>query len=144
MLSIQVLATILLFARVGSQYYIYKVLKQQHALLKAPLNPVLMPISKTLIRFRRVLFGLSIVIFLGNIVPMIIDIISMLGIDQGRPANVRPISLAYAFSNALVAFVSSYLIHTLYRLAAADSDITAELIAKTYKLDKSDTIKSDK
>jgi hypothetical protein len=110
MIPIQIIAAILLLARLASDFYMARVLRKQWKLLKLPIEPEIK-------RFRKVLFILSIVIFVGNFIPIIIDSITLLYGNPGRPAAVRPISLMYAVSNASVAFFSAYLIHLLYKLA---------------------------
>lgn len=127
MISLQIIAAFLLLARVGSDIYIGIVLKKQWRLLRSPIkNAAQYPLTymKKLRRFRMVLFTLSIVIFFSNVVPIVIDLITVIGIDQGRPNALRTISIMYATSNALGAFFSAYLINTLYRLAAQEDDIT--------------------
>ena len=116
MLSIKILAVCLLSLHAISSIYIYGVLRKQVALLKAPITPALK-------HFRYVLLSLSVVIFIGNIVPIVIDGLTLF-VNTGRPANLRIVSILYAFSNALTALVSAYLIHTLYRLAANEHDIS--------------------
>lgn len=127
MVSLQIIAAFLLLARAGSDIFIGIVLKKQWRLLRSPIkNSHRFPESyvRKLRRFRIVLFSLSVVIFFSNIVPIVIDLISVLGYSQGRPGSLRLISVLYAFSNALGSLFSAYLINTLYRLAAQEDDIT--------------------
>jgi hypothetical protein len=141
MISLQMVAAFLLLARIASDVYIYGVLKKQYELLKLPIHPALK-------QFRLVLFLLSIGIFIGNIIPIAIDGITVLGaLDLGRPSALRTISVLYTGSNALTALLSAYLIHTLYRLAANDATITkysSHSILEGDNHDFSDTIRGDK
>lgn len=140
MLSIKVLASILMLGHIGSTIYISGVLRKQYSLLRLPIHPALR-------RFRHVLFILSLLILLGNVLPIIIDGLTLVVNNTGRPSHVRLISILYALSNAVVQFVSAYLIHTLYRLAANDSDITnysSHTLLDGDKTDSSDTIRGDK
>lgn len=116
MISIKILAIVLLAMHAGSAAYIFNVLRKQASLLRLPIDTYLK-------HFRIVLFALSLAIFLGNIIPIFIDGVTLF-VDIGRTPSVRPISVLYAVSNALTALVSAYLIHMLYRLAANEKDIT--------------------
>lgn len=116
MISIKTLALVLLAMHAGSAAYIFTVLKKQVTLLR-------LPIDSYLKHFRIILFVLSLAIFIGNIIPIVIDGLTLF-IDLGRAASVRPIGIAYAISNAVTAFVSAYLIHMLYRLAADEKEVT--------------------
>lgn len=114
-MSIRLLAFILLLARLGSMTFIVLVLLKQWRLLQTPIEPYIQ-------RFRKVLFALSVAILLGNLVPIFIDTLTLF-VETQRPASVKGISIAYAFSNAITSFISSYLIWTLYRLASETADV---------------------
>jgi hypothetical protein len=109
-MSIELLASILLLALIGSMTFIFMVLIKQWRLLKVPIEPEVN-------RFRKVLFMLSLAIFLGNFVPIFIDAATLF-VETGRPTNLKAISVAYAFSNALTSLCSSFLIWLLYKLAS--------------------------
>ena len=110
MIPIQVIAFILLLAHLASDFYIGKVIKKQWALMKLPIEPEIR-------HFRKVLFVLSAVIFVGNSIPIFIDGLTIFVGNPGIPSGVRLISVLYGLSNAAVAFFSAYLIHLLYKLA---------------------------
>lgn len=66
---------------------------------------------------RKLLFILSLVIFAGNLIPIIVDGGTVIGQVVGRNPHPKAISVAYAVSNACVALISSILIWVLYKLA---------------------------
>lgn len=107
--SIQIIAAILLFFRIVSMTFIGIVLWKQWNLFKRPTLP-------QLILFRRVLFAIAIGIAIFNIIPIVIDALTLF-VDTGRPQSLKPISIAYAFSNSIGAALSSVLIWALYKLA---------------------------
>ena len=76
-----------------------------------------LPIEPEIRHFRKVLFVLSVVIFVGNSIPIFIDGLTIFVGNPGRLSGVRLISVLYGLSNAAVAFFSAYLIHLLYKLA---------------------------
>lgn len=123
MISIQIIAFILLIARLVSVGFIVSVLLTQVKQLGKPIDFSLTPNlskyqEKNIYRIRRVLFALSVIILLGNLVPIAIDWVTLISDNSlGRTANVKPISVMYAFSNALTAMFSATMIWTLYRLA---------------------------
>lgn len=116
MIPIKILAVVLLTTHAGSAVFIFNVLRKQALLLR-------MPIDSYLKHFRIILFALSLAIFAGNIIPIFIDGATLF-VNLGRTPSVRPISVLYAISNALTAFISAYLIHMLYRLAANEKEVT--------------------
>ena len=128
-MNIKVLATILLIGHTVSAGFIFFVLKRQLALFRLKIDP-------ELVTFRRVLFFLSVAIFLGNFVPIGIDLLT---IFSNLPrAKASPAGIYYAFSNMLVMMLSAGLIWTMYRLAAktatlVESDKIKALNKKTKK-----------
>lgn len=121
-LDIQTIALILLIARVISVVFIVTVLLKQVRLFGKPIDFEAVPFltkleRKSVYRIRTVLFFLSVIILLGNLVPVLIDYITLFGDSLGRPTQLRPISIAYAFSNATTAMFSAIMIWTLYKLA---------------------------
>lgn len=115
-MSIQELATILLIGHFGSMFFIGFVIKRQLTLFK-------IPTMKGLKHFRLTLFYLSMAILIGNFIPITIDTLSLF-INIGRPQHVKLASILYAVSNALIEFLSAYLVWKLYQLAANPGDIT--------------------
>lgn len=139
MISITLYAAILLLVRIVSMTFITLVLKRQWALLKLPIKNAEQYNVKALKHFRIVLFTIVLVIFIGNLVPAIIDIATILQANTGRPDTVNPVSLIYTLTASVTSLISSYLIWRLYRLAADEKDIT-DLTVKRLK----DQIKSNK
>lgn len=124
--SIQFIALCLLIARVISVVFIVAVLLRQWRLFKLPIDFSLVPgISsmekRSVYRVRRILFTLSVIILLGNMIPILIDTITLF-YNPDRPTNVKTISVAYAFSNAITAMLSSIMIWALYKLAGLGSN----------------------
>ena len=123
MISIQIIAFILLIARLISIGFILAVLikqaKQFGREIDFRLEPYLTKFERrNVYRLRTALFLLAIIIFIGNLVPIAIDYITLIADNSlGRTANVRSISIAYAFSNALTAMFSAVMIWALYKIA---------------------------
>lgn len=128
-MSIQLYALLLIIARLASMAFMYMVLKRQLQLFK-------LPIETKLRHFRKVLFALALAIFLGNIAPLTIDILSLVA-SVGRPPRISTVGVIYTFSASAVAFTSSYLVWRLYRLAARDDEPITE-----YDKQSDDEIKS--
>ena len=127
--SIEVYAIILLLIRVASMTFIFFVLKRQYGLFKLPIKNAERLDVKALKHFRAVLFFLALAVFLGNIVPAVIDVLAILEVDTGRVSMVGTTSFVYTLSASLTSLISSYLIWQLYRLAADEKEIT-DLTAK--------------
>lgn len=113
-MSIQALAFMLLIGHILSLIFIILVIKKQWRLLKLP---VAGGDSETVRHFRRMFFFLSLAIVAGNVIPVIIDTLTLF-VETGRPAQLKPISVAYAFSNMTTAVVSAFLIWMMYRIAS--------------------------
>ena len=92
------------------------VIRKQWALFK-------LPIDHSILRFRRTLFFLTLAIFIGNIIPAVIDLLTLFDLTT-RPLTVQLPSVLYSFDNSITALLSSYLIWRLYRLAADERAIT--------------------
>lgn len=124
MISIQIIAFILLVARLISVAFIVSVIIKQVKVFGKPIDFSIAPYlnklqRKNVYRVRRVLFILAVIIMVGNMVPILIDYVTLVTDNAvGRTANVKPISVAYAFSNALTAMFSAVMIWALYKLAS--------------------------
>lgn len=133
-IDIQTLATILIVMHSGSAVFMGFVLKRQYRLFS---HDITLDDTKyeagdihRIKRFRLGLFSLSAVVLLGNVVPIVIDGLTIISDNAGsRPAHVHTISILYAVSNAMTALISAYLISTLYRIAKGAND-PDELIQK--------------
>ena len=114
-MDIKVLATILIIGHLVSVTFILLVLKKQYGLFK-------LSIDHNIKVFRRVLFFLSIAIFMGNIIPITVDGLTIFNHIQRSTNHVNAVGLWYSMSNMLTAIFSSLLIWTLYLLAARTQD----------------------
>lgn len=110
-MDIKHIAAIALATRLLSLFFITIVIRRQWKLLKTP-------IDKEIVRFRQILFALCVVIFLGNLIPVTIDSLTLFADLKGR-GNPQPIGVAYVISNCLTAVISSLFIWIMYRLAQA-------------------------
>lgn len=133
-INIQTLATILIVMHLGSSIFMGFVLKRQYSLFSHDITADDSKYEATDIkrikRFRMGLFLLSCVVLLGNVVPIVIDLVTIIGNNSvNRTPHVHTISILYAVSNALTALISAYLISTLYRIAKSATDPN-ELIEK--------------
>lgn len=128
MVSIQVIAGFLLIARLISVVFIGMVLVLQAKLFGTNIDFTLVPnLSKfqkrNIYLARKVLFALAIIVFLGNMIPIIIDAITAFNDNSlGRNPEVPTISIAYAAGNALTAMFSAIFIWVLYKLAGLGGD----------------------
>lgn len=113
MLSITVIAGLLLIFRVVSDILITLVIRRQWQLLRLPVPEEYRDDEKSIKKFRKILFLLSLGIFVGNAIPIFIDLLTLF-VETGRPANLRAVSISYAFSNATTALVSATLVWLLY------------------------------
>lgn len=110
-MNIQTYALILLIIRLASDAFILAVLYKQIRLFRYE-------VEAGLRLYRKALFILSLIIFFGNFVPIAIDLLTVTS-ELSRAVEVVPtISLWYAFSNAITAFLSAFTIWLLYRMAA--------------------------
>lgn len=116
-MDIRTLAWFLLLGQIGSALFMSAVIARQVTLFGRKMQ-------RDLIWFRRVLFLLALVIFVGNFIPMGIDIVTVLGLVTRSAHHINTVGLYYTGSNTLVAFTSSVLIWMLYRLAAKTILIT--------------------
>lgn len=90
-------------------YLLWLVIRRQWGLFKLHIDP-------ELLRFRKILFTLTLGIFIGNFVPLAIDILSIV-YTIGRPHQIGPITVLYTFSASAMSMLSSYLAWRLYGLA---------------------------
>ena len=109
-MPIRLLAALLLVIQVGTIVFIVSVLKKQMDLFK-------LAVPKEIQKFRRRLFALALVIFLGNIIPMAVGLLTVLGVVTRSATHVNWVSGLYSASNTLTLFFSALLIWIMYRLA---------------------------
>lgn len=109
-----------------SMYFILGVVLKQVRLLKAPFEQAEQYDEKTrkiLVHFRYVLFIISLTIIIMGLIPVAINILTLL-VDTGRPATVKPISVVYSFTVHFQVLMLSYLVSRLYRLASNEKEMT--------------------
>lgn len=111
-MDIKEVASILLIGRLVSATFISLVIKRQLALFKKPIDP-------GLVGFRRILFFLSLAVLVGNIIPIVLDVATILAGDSlHREDSPSLVGVSYAFSNCITSAISAILIWTMYRQAA--------------------------
>lgn len=126
MISLTTYVLVLLAISAVSMYFIIGVLMKQIRLLRAPFVQADQYDERTrkiLVRFRHVLFTISLTIIVMGLVPVAINILTLL-IDTGRPPVVKPVSFVYSFTVHLQALMLSYLVSRLYRLASNEKEMT--------------------
>jgi hypothetical protein len=114
--DIKLIALSLLICRIVSVGFILAVLRKQWILLKARNHAEVATL-------RRVLFYLAVVIFLGQFVPILIDSATL--IDQAKRSTPSALGVAYAYSNAFTAMISSLLLWLVYRVSERREKKTA-------------------
>jgi hypothetical protein len=133
-MDIKQLAAILLVGRLVSDFFIVLVLRRQWKLRKTKTHPRLMA-------YRKILAILAVLIFIGNIYPLVLDLLT-LSITNLRSTNtVNPVGVVYSLGNNLTFMFASILIYLLYKLSDTVIEI-AELVG--IKEVKNGTIVSDK
>lgn len=126
MISLQIYILVLLGISAVSMYFIFGVLFKQIRLLKAPFEQADQydeATRKILVRFRYVLFIISLTIIIMGLIPVIINLITLF-VDTGRPKTVGPVSLVYSLGVHLQGLLLSYLVSRLYRLASNEKEMT--------------------
>lgn len=126
MISIELYVAILLAISAVSMYFIIGVILKQIRLFKAPFEDADQyddQTIKTVLRFRIVLFIISLVIILMGMIPITINILTLV-IDTGRPKVVQPISLIYSLGVHIQGLLLSYFVSRLYRLASNEKEMT--------------------
>lgn len=110
-MDIKTVALILLLGRLVSVAFMVLVVKRQRTLSKLPVNPQLKPLRSTLGR-------LSIAVLVGNIIPILLDLSTIIAYNSlEREDSPSIIGVSYAFSNCITSAISAYLIWTLYKQA---------------------------
>lgn len=110
-MGIKTVAFVLLLGRLVSVFFMTLVVNRQRALSKLPTSPELLP-------FRRTLNRLSVSLLIGNIIPIVIDVVTIVATNSlEREDTPSVIGVMYAISNCTTAAISAYLIWTLYKQA---------------------------
>lgn len=116
-MSIQLLALLLLIGRIVSDFFIILVLRRQWKLRKTKTHPKLTAV-------RKVLGLLAILVFLGNIWPLVLDAFTLFYPGIRSTQHVNFVGLTYSLDNNLTFMFASILIYALYRL----SDTVIEVV----------------
>lgn len=109
-MNIRTLAWWLLLGQISSVIFMSLVLIRQVKLLVINAKDGLGGI-------RWLLFMLALVVTLGNIVPVVVDTGTVLGVITRSTNNINPVGLFYSVSNTGTALLSALLIWLLYRMA---------------------------
>lgn len=139
MIELQLLAAIALLFRLGAAAFLIIVIVKQIRLLRRNIEPRLRT-------FRNVLFALSVVMLLGTIWSIILDFLTIINVNTGRPAMVNWASASYVLTNSGVALVASGFIWLLYLLAANAkkiSDFTTDVLKKDLGYNKKEKEKNN-
>jgi len=120
-MNIQLLALLLLIGRLISDLFIIMVLRRQWKIRNTRTHPRLM-------KMRVVLTLLALLVFVGNIYPLILDALTLFYPEIRTSQTVNPAGAFYAISTNLTFMFASILIYTLYKLADVVIEV-AELIA---------------
>lgn len=112
MTDIQIIAASLLTLRIISVAFVAQVIKRQTSLMR-------LKDAHQIGTLRKVLFSLALVIFFGQWVPITIDVATLLAdVPRSAPSTL---GVAYAFSNAFTAVLSSILLWLVYRVSEQQS-----------------------
>lgn len=103
-MDISVISAILLFGRLVALFFLVSVLRTQWKLLKTNVYPELHSL-------RRILFGLVLIVALGQVIPIAIDTLSILGHGTFEWLVV------YAFSNNGTAMITAVLLWAVYKIS---------------------------
>lgn len=119
-MDIQLLAFILLVGRLISEGFIIAVLRKQWKIRNAPIHPKLK-------NLRKVLTLLAVLVFIGNIYPLLLDAYTLIAPGIRTSQTVNLVGTFYSLDNNLTFMFASILIWTLYKLSDVVIEV-AELI----------------
>jgi ethanolamine transporter EutH len=109
-MDIKVYAALLLVLRMVSLFFMGSVIKRQLQLFR-------LYIDKEIRMYRRILFVLAIAIFVGNLIPGLIDILTITGELTRSSKTINGVSLVYSGAWAITSLLSAILIWWLYRMS---------------------------
>lgn len=124
-MNIQLLAILLLIGRLISEGFIIAVIRKQWKIRKTAIHPRLRAL-------RRVLTLLAILVFIGNIYPLLLDAYTLYDSAVRTSQTVNLVGVFYSLDNNLTFMFASILIYALYKLSDVVLDI-AELVGKPVK-----------
>lgn len=116
-MDIQTLAFLLLVGRLVSEFFIIQVLRRQWKLRKIQTHPRLM-------KLRHVLSLLAILVFIGNIYPLILDAFTLFIPGVRTVEFVNFVGTLYSLDNSFTFMFASILIWTLYKLSDAAIELS--------------------
>lgn len=119
-MNIQLLATLLLIGRLISEGFIIAVIRKQWKIRKTTIHPRLRAL-------RRVLTLLAVLVFLGNIYPLLLDAYTLYDSAVRTSQTINLVGVFYSLDNNLTFMFASILIWTLYKLSDVVIEV-AELI----------------
>lgn len=110
---------ILLAISAVAMFFIFRVIDRQLRLFKRPIT------EKDIRHFRYTLFGISLVIVVMGLIPIGINLITLIvevagNGNSGRPNTITAISLIYSLGVHIQSLLLSYLLWRIYRLANDD------------------------
>lgn len=120
-MNIQLLAFLLLVGRLISDAFIIMVLRKQWRIRKIPTHP-------RLTNIRRVLTLLAVLVFIGNIYPLLLDAFTLFYPGVRTTQNVNLVGVYYSLDNNLTFMFASILIYALYKISDVAIEV-GELIA---------------
>lgn len=119
-MDIQLLAILLLIGRLISEGFIIAVLRKQWKIRNSPIHPRLK-------NLRKVLTLLAILVFIGNLYPLGLDLVTLFDATVRTTRDVNIVGVIYALDNNLTFMFAAILIWTLYKLSDVVIEV-AELI----------------
>lgn len=125
----EVVAFILLVLRIAGSVFLFQVLKKQIELLRRPIKADPSQYNEDDVmnvwNFRRNLHYITIALFVGNFIPIVLDSLVVLQ-GLGFLENVRtsPVIIVYAVSNAVTMLLAAILINSIYKLAIHTEEVT--------------------
>jgi len=122
-MDIQLLAFLLLMGRLISEGFIIAVLRKQWKIRNSPIHPRLR-------NLRKVLTLLAVLVFIGNIYPLLLDAYTLIAPGIRTSPTINIVGVAYSLDNSLTFMFASILIWTLYKLSDVVIEV-AELIGTT-------------
>lgn len=119
-MDIKVYAAILLVARVISMGFTGAVVLMQLGLFKLPIegeDGMTTDRRRRIRSYRKVLFGLAVAAFVSNIIPTVIDILTIFDMLERSSRVVQPASLVYTMTWAGSSILTSILLWSLYYMS---------------------------
>ena len=116
MIDLQAYVIMLLVIAGIGMHFIFKVIREQRRLFKYRIE------NRIIRRFRYALFAISVVIVVMGLIPIGINLYTLLVDNAGRPHTVSLVSLVYSLGVHIQSLLLSYLLWQIYKLAAEASD----------------------